>query len=283
MNVSLQDILSSHRTGRTAVMGVLNITPDSFSDGGKFFDAPSATARAAAMAADGADIIDIGAESTRSGSDRISASDQIDRLASAVAAGAGAGAVVSIDTTSSIVAAYALDQGASIINDISAGRDDPDIFALAAQRRCGLVLMHMLGDPATMQRDPRYDDVVAEVRDFLASRIAAAVAAGVAPEQIIVDPGIGFGKRLDHNLALLRGLGSLRELGRPILVGASRKRFIGEISGVKDASARQAGSVAAALYAAGGGATILRVHDVAATCQALAVWRSLANPPKSPA
>ncbi|MCE5278298.1 MAG: dihydropteroate synthase [Planctomycetaceae bacterium] len=278
MAASLQDILNSHHTGRPAVMGVLNITPDSFSDGGEFFDAGTAAEHAAAMAREGADIIDIGAESTRPGSARVSPGEQIARLGSSVAAAAGTGSLVSIDTSSSVVAACALEQGASIINDISAGRDDPEMFALAAERGCGLVLMHMRGEPATMQRDPDYRDVVAEVRSFLAQRIAAAMAAGVKAAQIIVDPGIGFGKRLEHNLALLRGLAALCDLGRPVLVGASRKRFIGELTNTPAASARTLGSVAAALYAYAGGATILRVHDVSATCQALAVWRSLENP-----
>ena len=276
MAATVDDILSSHRTGRAVVMGVLNVTPDSFSDGGEFLDPTRAVAQARQMVAEGADVIDVGAESTRPGSDRVSADEQIRRI-EAVLPAVAAAATVSIDTTRAAVADFALDAGAVIVNDVSAGRDDPDMLALAAERRCGLVLMHMLGEPKTMQADPRYDDVVAEVRDFLAGRLAAAEAAGVARRRCIVDPGIGFGKRLEHNLALLAGVGALTGLGAAVLVGPSRKRFIGELTGQDLPSARVGGTVGACLVARAAGATIFRVHDVAPVVGALAVARAAAN------
>jgi dihydropteroate synthase len=269
MSATLEDILHSHRTGRAVVMGILNVTPDSFSDGGEFLSPPQAVARAKAMAAEGADIIDIGAESTRPGSDRLSPAEQIARLQDVLPAVAGLGTVVSIDTTSAQVAAFALDCGAAIINDISAGRDDPAMFALAARRGSAMVLMHMAGQPKTMQVDPHYDDVVGEVRAFLAERILAAEAAGLSADRLIVDPGLGFGKRTEHNVALLAGLDKLAGLGRPVMVGASRKRFIGQLTGVQTPADRLGGSLAACLFARGRGATLFRVHDVAATVQAL--------------
>jgi dihydropteroate synthase len=179
--------------------------------------------------------------------------------------------LVSIDTTLTAVAAFALQGGATIVNDISAGRDDPGMFALVAEAGAAMVLMHMAGDPKTMQSDPHYDDVVAEVRAFLAERLAAAEAAGLPREKVIVDPGIGFGKRTEHNLALLAGMGEVASLGRPVCVGASRKRFIGELSGAAEPAERLGGSLAACLAARRRGATIFRVHDVAATVQALKV------------
>ena len=270
MGITVDDILNSHLTGRAVVMGILNVTPDSFSDGGAFFDPESAVARAAEMAADGADVIDVGAESTRPGSDRVSAADQIARLAQVLPAAAEQ-ALVSIDTTRSAVAEFALDAGAAMINDVSAGRDDPRMLPLAGRRRTPIVLMHMLGRPKTMQGDPHYDDVVGEVRAFLAARIAAAGSAGVAPRRCIVDPGIGFGKRLEHNLALLAGTRELASLGCAVLVGPSRKRFIGELSGQGDPHERIGGTVAACLAARRGGASIFRVHDVGQVVQALKV------------
>ncbi len=216
-------------------------------------------------------IIDIGAESTRPGSNRVTPDEQIERLGGLVAIAAQTHAPVSIDTTSSEVAAFALDQGATIINDVSAGREDSRILALAAERKTALVLMHMLGQPRSMQNNPQYDDVVTQVRDFLASRIDHALAAGVARERIIVDPGIGFGKLLEHNLALLGGVPKLLELGCPVLIGASRKRFIGELTGRASPAQRLGGSVAAVLATWAMGATIFRVHDVEPTVQALKV------------
>ncbi len=275
MGVTIEDILASHRTGRAVVMGVINVTPDSFSDGGECLDPAAAGDRARQMLADGAAVIDIGAESTRPGSDRVSPHQQIARLRDVLPAVCEAGAVVSIDTTSAAAAAFALDAGAAIVNDVSAGRDDPRLLPLAAERGAAVVLMHMLGQPKTMQADPRYDDVVAAVRDFLAERISAAVAAGVPRERIVVDPGIGFGKRLEHNLALLAGVDVLASLGRPVLVGPSRKRFIGELTGRAAPAERVAGTVAACLSARRRGATIFRVHDVRALVDALAVSEAI--------
>jgi len=271
MAATLEQILDSHRTGRPVIMGILNVTPDSFSDGGEFVAPAGAVARAKQMLAEGADAIDIGAESTRPGSARVTPADQITRLREIVPAVAAAGAIVSIDTTSSEVARFALDAGAAIVNDVSAGRDDPEMFPLAAARGATLVLMHMLGEPKTMQADPHYDDVVAEVRDFLAARLAAAKDAGVDSGKCILDPGIGFGKRLEHNLAILAGTAAFAELGRPILIGPSRKRFIGELTGQDDPAQRIPGTLAACLAAWNRGATIFRAHDVAELAAALAV------------
>jgi dihydropteroate synthase len=271
MPLSLADILDSRRTARPVVMGILNVTPDSFSDGGDFLDPAAAGEQAARLSADGADIIDIGAESTRPGSRRVDAAEQIRRLRDVLPAAAACGAVVSIDTTLAEVAALALDAGAAVINDVSAGRDDAGMFALAARRGAALVLMHMLGEPATMQADPHYENVGAEVRAFLAGRVDAAVGAGVPRERIIIDPGIGFGKRLEHNLALLAGMGELASLGLNVLVGPSRKRFIGELTGARAPRDRVAGTIAACLAAYAGGATIFRVHDPRPVSQALAV------------
>ena len=275
MSASLEEILSSHRTGRAVVMGVLNVTPDSFSDGGRFFDPASAVAQALRMVADGADIIDVGAESTRPGSDRVGADEQIARIEPVLPEVAKLGVIVSVDTTVAAVAEFGLRAGAAIINDVSAGRDDPDLLPLAADRGAPVVLMHMLGEPKSMQADPRYDDVVAEVRQFLADRLAAAASAGVDRARCIVDPGIGFGKRPEHNLALLAGAEAFGELGVPVLYGPSRKRFIADVTGPADADHRLGGTIAACLAAYGGGATIFRVHDVAAVAQALAIWAAV--------
>jgi dihydropteroate synthase len=277
MSATLEEILHSHRTGRAVVMGILNVTPDSFSDGGAFLHPERAVARARAMLAEGADLIDVGAESTRPGSDRVGPAEQIARLRDVLPAVVAMGTIVSIDTTCSQVAAFALDRGASVINDISAGRDDGGMFALAARRGSAMVLMHMAGNPKTMQDDPHYDDVVAEVRAFLAERLESASAAGVPTERLIVDPGLGFGKRTEHNVALLAGLAELATLGRPVLVGASRKRFIDQVSGAPDPADRLGGSLAACLAARMRGATIFRVHDVAATVQALKVAAAVDN------
>jgi dihydropteroate synthase len=290
MSATLEDILRSHRTGQAVVMGILNVTPDSFSDGGKFFDPAAAVEHARRLSADGADIIDIGAESTRPGSLRVPAAQQIDRLRQVLPAVTASGAIVSIDTTLADVAAFALDHGAAVINDISAGMDDPAMLPLVAKRRCPIVLMHMLGQPGTMQRDPRYIDVLAEVRQFLSGRIEAAIAAGVDRGRVIIDPGIGFGKTLDHNLALLAGTATLAELGCPVLIGPSRKRFLADLirtTGVspvwganppadrRDACPtnddRLPGTIAACLETYRRGATIFRVHDVAPVRAALAV------------
>jgi len=275
MPMSLKEILRCNETNRPVLMGVLNVTPDSFSDGGRFLDPDVAVEQARRMLADGADAIDIGAESTRPGSDRVSADEQIARLRDILPAVVQLGVPVSIDTTRAKVASFALDAGAGIVNDVSAGRDDPDLLPLAARHGAAVVLMHMLGEPKTMQLDPHYDDVVTEVRDFLSQRIEAAVAAGVRRERIIIDPGIGFGKKLHHNLQLLAGIAELRKLGCPVLIGASRKRFIGELTGTQVPAQRLGGTIAACLAARRMGANILRVHDVAQVRQALTVARSI--------
>jgi dihydropteroate synthase len=275
MSLSLDDILASHTTRRPVVMGILNVTPDSFSDGGEFFSAEEAVKRAALMVAEGADIVDVGAESTRPGSGRVSAEEQQRRLEQVLPRVCGLGAHVSIDTTSAAVAKWALDAGAAIINDISAGREDEGMFALTAARGCPIVLMHMLGEPRTMQQAPHYQDVVSEVRDFLAARLAAAEAAGIERRRCLIDPGIGFGKKLEHNLALLAGTPALCTLGVPVLIGASRKRFIGTITGMEAPAGRLAGNLAVACATYLAGASVFRVHDVAPTVQALSVLQRL--------
>ena len=256
-------------------MGILNVTPDSFSDGGQFIDPASAIAQARQMVADGADIIDVGAESTRPGSERVGPDEQIRRIEPILPQIAKLDAVVSIDTTIAAVAGFALDAGAQIINDVSAGRDDDEMFGLAASRNAALILMHMLGSPKSMQENPEYDDVVKDVRDFLAGRIAAAADAGVKRSRIIIDPGIGFGKLLEHNLSLLNNIDVLVELGAAVLIGPSRKRFIGEISGRAEPSERLGGTIAACLAGRRSGASIFRVHDVAAMVQAFTVARAI--------
>ncbi len=247
-------------------MGVVNVTPDSFSDGGKYLDPRAAIGHGQELLEQGADILDVGGESTRPGAVEVSAEEELARVGPAIAGLAGA-ATVSIDTSKAIVAAEALDAGASIVNDVTALRHDPEIGALCAERGATLILMHMQGDPRTMQENPTYEDVVEDVKAFLAERIEAALAAGVAEERIWLDPGIGFGKNLEHNLELLRRLGELHELGRPLVVGASRKSFLGEIDGTP-VGERLGGTIAASILAAAEGAEVLRVHDVTEAAQA---------------
>ncbi len=250
---------------RTLVMGVLNVTPDSFSDGGKYLSLPAALAGAEAMAAEGADLLDVGGESTRPGSDPVDDDEQIRRVVPVISQVAKRlGVVISVDTTRASVARAALDAGAHVVNDISAGRDDPDLFPLVARRRAPLVLMHMQGRPKTMQLQPHYDDVVAEVSGFLNDRLITAGIHGVDTDRILLDPGIGFGKATAHNLELLRRLMELSVLGRPIVIGTSRKRFVGEISGDLDAPADQRlfGTAATVAWAVANGAGVVRVHDV---------------------
>ena len=260
------------------IMGILNVTPDSFSDGGAYPSGAAAVARALEMAAEGAAIIDVGGESTRPGSARVDAAEQKRRILDVLEqarAELPAEVLLSVDTTLSGVAAAALDAGAGMVNDISAGRDDPEMLALVAERGVPCCLMHMQGTPADMQHDPRYDDAVAEVRDFLRARAAAAEAAGVRPERIVIDPGIGFGKRTAHNLQLIAGLGRFAELGYPVLLGASRKRFIDETAGAADPAQRMPATVATTALGALAGARIFRVHDVWQNKQALDVALSL--------
>ncbi len=248
------------------LMGVVNVTPDSFSDGGLYLDPEAAIAHGHELVSAGADILDVGGESTRPGAEPVGVAEELRRVAPVVAGLAGA--TVSIDTSKASVAAAALDRGAEIVNDVTALRGDPDMAALCAEREATVVLMHMRGEPRTMQEAPIYDDVVATVKEFLAGRVEFALAAGIAPERIWVDPGIGFGKSAEHNLELLRRLDELTELGLPLVVGTSRKSFIGRLDG-SSARERLGGTVASSVHAAAAGADILRVHDVAELRQAL--------------
>ncbi|HZL54983.1 MAG TPA: dihydropteroate synthase [Solirubrobacteraceae bacterium] len=253
------------------VMGILNVTPDSFSDGGHYLDASAAIEHGLAMAADGADIIDVGGESTRPGSEPVSAGEELERVVPVIEGllAARAGAAISIDTSKLEVAAAALDAGASFVNDVTALRA-PGMAELVAARGAECCLVHMRGDPLTMQDDPRYRDVVGEVAAFLREREAAAVAAGVARERILVDPGIGFGKTVEHNLELLDRLGELEGIGHGILIGTSRKSFLGALAGERKRD-RLAGTIATNVIALLRGASVFRVHDVAAVRDALDV------------
>lgn len=259
---------------RPQIMGILNTTPDSFSDGGQYDDVDRAVAAAQSMAAQGADLLDIGGESTRPGAAEVTPKNEIGRTASVIAALAGAGGMppMSIDTRKAAVAAAALDAGATLVNDVSGFLFDPALAPLCAARSAPVCVMHSIGTPETMQGLAAYDDVVLDVYDHLAERIAALVESGVPRAGIIADPGIGFAKTLEHNVALLARLSLFHGLGVPVLLGASRKRFIGTLGGGQDAQARMPGSVAVALAAAEQGVQIVRVHDVAETAQAFALW-----------
>lgn len=254
-------------------MGVVNVTPDSFSDGGQFARFDTALAQARRLLDEGADILDIGGESSRPGAAEVGTEDELSRTIPLIEALRDCGKPISVDTSKPEVMRAALAAGASIVNDVRALVAPGAVGAVAASD-CGVVLMHMQGAPRTMQLEPRYDDVVAEVARFLAARRDAVLVAGVAPERIALDPGFGFGKTLEHNLALLRGLDALAAFGQPVLAGLSRKSMLGAITG-KPVTDRLAASVAAALLAVQRGANIVRVHDVAATRDALAVWQAL--------
>lgn len=261
---------------RPVIMGVLNVTPDSFSDGGAYIDPARALAHGRAMIEAGADIVDIGGESTRPGSDATLLDEELRRVVPIVAALARDGVTISVDTRRAPVMQAALDAGARIINDVTALTGDVDSQAIAVASGAPLVLMHMAGEPRTMQEAPRYDDVAMDVLAYLQARIAACEAAGIPRSRIAVDPGIGFGKRpLEHNLPLLRRIALLHSTGCAVLLGLSRKHFIGRVSRNEPAHERIAGSVAGALWGASQGVQILRVHDVAETCQALAVRRAI--------
>lgn len=260
------------------VMGVVNVTPDSFSDGGVHADPQAAIATGLAMAAAGADIIDVGGESTRPGSAPVPPELEQARVVPVIRALAARGLRISVDTRNAATMAAALDAGAAIVNDVSALTHDPAAAALVARRGCPVVLMHMRGTPATMNAEANYADVAAEVTAELAVRIEAAQRAGIARSAIAIDPGIGFAKQAEHSVALLRRLPELAVLGYPILVGVSRKSFLGRISGEAEASRRLPASLAAALFAVYQGAQILRVHDVMETIQALKMWQALAGP-----
>jgi dihydropteroate synthase len=262
---------------RTLVMGIVNVTPDSFSGDGLSLDAGAAVKLGTQQVEQGADILDVGGESTRPGSDPVPADEEIERVVPVIEGLAAQVEVpISVDTRKAEVARAALEAGAAIVNDVSAGAD-PAMLELVRDSGAGLVLMHMRGEPKTMQEAPRYDDVVREVRDFLADRIGAAVAAGVARGQLCADPGIGFGKDLAHNLALLRDIGSFRDLRVPILVGPSRKRFIGQLTDARDPQDRVEGTAAAVAWCAVQGVEIVRVHDVGEMVKVVRVIDAIAR------
>ncbi|HVL19868.1 MAG TPA: dihydropteroate synthase [Amaricoccus sp.] len=265
---------------RPRIMGILNVTPDSFSDGGEHFAFGDAVARARAMLAEGAEILDIGGESTRPGAEPVAPEAEAARVVPVIAAlrDAGIAASISIDTRNPGVAAAAFAAGADLWNDVAALGHAADSLAVAAEAARPVCLMHAKGDPRTMQDAPAYDDVALEVMDFLEARIRAAEAAGIAREALLVDPGIGFGKTVAHNLTLIRGLAMLHGLGCGVVFGASRKRFIGTLGGAPVAADRVAGSIAVALEALRQGAQVLRVHDVKETRQAVALWSALNGP-----
>ncbi|WP_323008153.1 dihydropteroate synthase [Pseudorhodobacter sp.] len=260
---------------RPRIMGIVNVTPDSFSDGGDVTTVRGAVARAQAMQA--ADILDIGGESTRPGAETVAVAEEIRRIVPVIVAirEAGITTPISIDTRKAAVAEAALEAGADMVNDVSGFRYDPELADLVAARAVPVCLMHSKGDPATMQQDPRYGDVMHEVLEHLAERVAFACGRGVARDRIVVDPGIGFAKTQAHNLTLLKALAALHDLGLPVLLGASRKKFIGTIGGAGVAKDRMPGSLAVALHGAAMGMQILRVHDVAETAQALALWQAI--------
>jgi dihydropteroate synthase len=262
------------------VMGVVNATPDSFSDGGRYLDPHAALAHARRLIAEGADLVDIGGESTRPGAQPVSEAQEIARVVPLIQAIRAESAVpISVDTMKPAVAREAVMAGATMWNDVTALRNAPDSLATAAELGCKVVLMHMQGEPQTMQAEPHYDDVVAEVADFLAERAEAAAAAGVARERIWLDPGVGFGKHMiRHNLPVLAGLERIVGLGFPVLLGVSRKSFISALDGGgRDANQRLGGSIAGALWGAAAGVAAVRVHDVRETVQALRVWEAIAQ------
>ncbi len=258
--------------GRFRIMGVVNVTPDSFSDGGQYLDAAAAIAHGIELEAEGAEILDIGGESTRPGAASVPEDEELRRVIGVIEGliAAGCEAQLSIDTSKSGVAARALAAGATLVNDVTALRGDPDIAAVVAEAKADCCLMHMLGTPRTMQDDPRYDDVVADVKAFLEERMGFAVAHGIAEERIMLDPGIGFGKTVEHNLEIVRRLGELVELGRPVVIGTSRKSFLGKITG-REVDDRIAATVATNVLAYERGARVFRVHDVGPVRDALTV------------
>jgi dihydropteroate synthase len=272
--------MSSAATQSVKVMGVINVTPDSFSDGGQFAGFDAALAQTRRLIAEGADILDIGGESTRPGAEPVGEAAEIDRVVPLIRAIRAESAIpISIDTMKPAVARAAVEAGAAIWNDVTALRHSPDSLTTAAALGCEVVLMHMQGEPRTMQAEPHYNDVVTEVAAFLAERAEAAVVAGVTRDKIWVDPGVGFGKHMiRHNLPLLAGLDRIVALGFPVLLGVSRKSFISAVDGGgKNAEQRLGGSIAGALAGAAAGVAAVRVHDVAETVQALRVWRAIAQ------
>lgn len=267
--------------GKARLMGIVNVTPDSFSDGGRFYDHRKAVEHGLELAEAGADILDVGGESTRPFSDPVPVEEEIRRVVPVIEAlRKKTGLPISADTRRSVTARAALDAGASIINDVSALSDDPDMAALAAERGAGVILMHMLGSPKTMQKDPQYADVVKEVRAYLEARVRFAVSAGIPKERIVVDPGIGFGKTIEHNLALIRNIPSFDSLGVPVLIGHSRKAFIrrllaADLGREADAGEIETGTQAVTAMCAAFGAHIIRVHDVKAARAAIVLAQAL--------
>jgi dihydropteroate synthase len=270
------------RVERPLIMGIINVTPDSFSDGGDFAEADAAIAQGVALLEAGADILDIGGESTRPGAAPVGVEAEIGRVVPVVRALATRGAVISIDTRRAAVMAAAVEAGARLINDITALTGDPESLAVAARSGVAVVLMHMQGDPQTMQQDPRYVDAPLDLYDYFVERIAACEAAGLASDRLVLDPGIGFGKTVEHNFQIVERLALFHDLGCPILLGVSRKSFIGRVSRGEEAKRRFPGSIAAGLAGLSQGVQILRVHDVAETFQARAVWERLATCGQAP-
>jgi dihydropteroate synthase len=264
-------LVSNPATPPYRIMGVLNVTPDSFSDGGEWFDSGAAVERGRVLVAEGADIVDVGGESTRPRANPVAEAEELRRVVPAVEALGGLGAQISVDTMKPAVASAAIAAGATYVNDVTAFRHDPAMARLVAEHGCDCCLMHMLGEPRTMQDDPRYDDVVDDVKAFLMERAAFAVREGIAESRIQVDPGIGFGKTVAHNLELLRRLDEIVALGFPVVIGTSRKSFLGRLTGREDPHERVAATVATCVMALERGAAVFRVHDVAATADALAV------------
>lgn len=256
-------------------MGIVNVTPDSFSDGGETPTNALAIERGLRLMAEGADILDIGGESTRPGAMPVSLDEELARVVPVIETLAGKGACVSVDTRNAPVMAAAIKAGAAIVNDVTALEGDPKSLEVVAESSASVMLMHMQGEPGTMQSNPHYEDVVAEVGAYLITRARACEQAGIAKERIAIDPGIGFGKTLEHNLELLKSIGAFTGLGYPVVLGVSRKSFIGKLSGEDDAARRLPGSLAAGLNGVAQGVSILRVHDVAETRQALDVWQAI--------
>jgi dihydropteroate synthase len=270
------------RLDQPQVMGILNVTPDSFSDGGRFTETNSAVEAGMQMASEGAAILDVGGESTRPGAQQVWAQDEIARIRPVIARLSAGGAAVSVDTRKSEVMSAALEAGARLVNDVSALTFDPRSAEIVAAAGVPVVLMHHRGAPETMQQDPRYDDVLIEVYSWLQDRIATAEAAGIARSNMLIDPGFGFGKTVAHNLELMNGLALFHSLGCPLVVGASRKRTIGALSNEAQADQRLGGSIAFALKAVEQGAQMVRVHDIPETVQALRIWRGLRDQALTP-
>jgi dihydropteroate synthase len=260
------------------VMGIVNVTPDSFSDGGLFLDPDAAVAHGVELIGEGAGILDVGGESTRPGAEPVPADEERRRVLPVVERLAAAGHRIAIDTTKASVAGPAIEAGAELVNDVSALRFDPELAGAVASAGAGCLLTHMLGEPRTMQRDPHYDDVVSEVKAFLEERLAFAVGEGIAEERVWLDPGIGFGKRIEHNLELLRRLDEIVAIGRPVAIGTSRKSFLGKLAGGRSEDERLPGTIATNVLALERGASVFRVHDVRPVADALAVAAATVGP-----